>query len=193
MKTSEHLDSLAKPGNEFADRAIPWQMVITAGMATGHMKAADGFELGARANRPAATSFRKYMGEFRSRADRQALQFAQVFMGFQKAGGEGAIPLAFGLPKGSALPVAEITKAAQGIMLSAGEVSTLERRSTQREVLMTACLAVGAEEDTAKAQSVYGGEAATIPREVFVMAMASKLHEVAGYYDARKLDRPDRV
>ncbi|MCP5112017.1 MAG: hypothetical protein GY953_14405 [bacterium] len=192
-KTSEHLESLAKPGNEFADRAIPWRMVITAGMATGYVKVAEGFELGAKVNRAAATAFRKQMNDYRSQADRQALQFAQILMSFEKAGGEGAIPLAFSFPKGSTLPVAEVSKAAEGIMLSGTEVAAAERRSLEREVQMMACVAVGATEDVAKAQSIFSAENASVPRDVFVRAVAAKLHEMTKLYGRSKLGRPDRA
>lgn len=192
-KASEHLESLAKPGNEYADRAMPWRMVITGGMATGYMKVADGFQAGARANQIQATAFRRQMNEFRTQAERQALQFAQVVMGFQKAGSEGAVPLAFPFPKGSSLPVAEITKSAEGIMLSESEVATAERRSIEREIQRMACLVVGAEDDVAKAQGVFGAENATVGRNTFVMGAAVKLNELAGYFGPRKIDRPDRV
>ena len=192
-KASEHLESLAKPGSEYADRAMPWRMVITGGTASGYAKVADGYDYGAKANRTSASMFRQYMNEFRNRSDKQTLQFAEIFLGFRKVGGEGDIPIVFGYPSGSALPVSEITKAGQGIVLSESELATAERRSIEREVLMTACLAVGAEDDTAKAQGIFAGENVTIPRDAFLLAMTSKLHALSDVYAAKKLNRPDRV
>ena len=191
-KAEEHLDQVADPGSEFAAQAIPFQMVLTAGMATGNMKLADAFEAGARANPAGSVAFRRNMNEYRSIADRYSVQFAEAFLAFNKAAAEGPVPLAFGYPKGSALPVAEVTKANQGIALSEGEVATAARRSVEREVLMTACLAVGAEDDTAKTQQAFSGENASVPKNDFLLGMARKMNEVANYYSAYKMDRPDR-
>jgi len=190
---SEHLDSLAKPGNEYTDRAQPWRMVITGGLATGYMKAADSFEAGARANQASATAFRRQLNAYRTWANKMALQFGETVLAFQHTAREGDVPIAFAYPGSSALPVAELTKAAEGIMLSDTELATAERRALQRGVLMAACSAVGAEEDVTKAQEIFSGENVSVSKETFVLAMAGKLNELAQMYSSQKMHHPDRL
>ncbi len=193
LKTSEHLASLVKPDSEYADRAQPWRMVITGGLATGYMKIANACEQGSRANKAASSLFRKQMNDYRTHANRQALQFAQTYLAVLKANREGDVPIAFTFPQGSALSVSELAKLASGAALSDREMVMAERKSLRREVLLTACSAVGAEEDTAKAQKIFSTVPFTVPKATFLLGMAKKLHTLAGYYSPFKMDQPDRV
>ena len=192
-KTSDNLETLIAAGGEFAERAQPWRLILTGGMAAGFMDLAEGFELGARANPAASAGFRKYMSDYRSMADSQAVQFWQTLAEFEKTQHGGGVPLAFSFPKGSAMPVAEVGRAREGMMLSEAEVPGVQRRALQRAVLMMACRAVGAEEDPAKAQQAFAGESPSAPKDVFTIAMAKHLNELAQLYGPYKADRPDRL
>ncbi len=193
QKTSDNLETLAKPGSEFADRAQPWRLMITAGMAAGYMKIADAYEAGAKVNQGAAAEFRRVMADYRSQANRQAVQFFQTFAQLQQANAAGEVPIAFSFPQGSAQEVASLNKIAEGHVLSEREAAAAEQQSLQREVLLTVCNAVGAKQDTAKAQKIFAGENPVIPRETFLAAVAEELHRLGDIYSPRKLDKPDRV
>ena len=193
QKTSDNLESLSKATSEFADRAQPWQLVLTGGMATSWMKIANALEDGAEANEGAATVFRKFMNDFRSRANREAVQFYETFGEFQKANREGPVSIAFSFPQGSTVSVSELTRARKGVVPSDPEMVTAEQRSLQREVLMATCHAVGAKEDTAKAREIFSAESVTVPKDTFLFAMAEKFHELAHFYSQGKLQRPDRM
>lgn len=193
VKTSSNLEPLIKPDSEYAQRAQPWRLVITGGLASGYMELADAFENGFRKNKGASMLFRRYMNDYRQRANKQALQFGQTYLAFHKTGGTGDIPIAFSFPTGSVLRIAEVSRASQGIALSAQEVTTAERRALRRGVLLAACSAVGAGNDSAKARQIFSSGGATIPRNTFLTALAVKLHDVVSFYSPSKMDRPDRI
>jgi hypothetical protein len=192
-KAIDHLSEIARPGGEFADRAQPFRLVLAAGIAGGYADLAEAFEAGARMNQKAATEFRRRMNVYRSQANRRAVSFAEYYAAFRKAGPGDNIPIAFPYPSGSPLPVAELTKAGQGIMLSETELATAERRAIARAILMAACRAVGAEDDTAKAQQIFSGENVTVPKATFLLAMAKELSELAELYGPAKMNEPDKL
>jgi hypothetical protein len=193
LKAIDHLEPLIAPGGEFTERAQPFRLVLTAGLARGYMDLAEAFEAGARMNERAATEFRRRMNVYRSQANRRAMNFAESFLAFEKAGPGASIPIAFPYPSGNPLPVAELTKAGQGIALSETELATAERRAVERAILMTACTAVGAEDDTAKAQQVFSGQNVTVPKETFLLAMAKQLHALSQLYTPAKMNEPDKL
>lgn len=192
-KAIDHLSEIAQPGGEFAERAQPFRLVLAAGMASGYADLAEAFEAGARMNQKAATEFRRRMNVYRSQANRRAVSFAEYYAAFRKAGPGESIPIAFPYPSGSPLPVAELTKAGQGIVLSETELATAERRAIARAILMAACRAVGAEEDTAKAQQIFSGENVTVPKATFLLAMAKELSELGELYGPAKMNEPDKL
>lgn len=191
-KAIEHLSEIATPGGEFADRAQPFRLVLAAGIANGYADLAEAFEAGARMNQKAATDFRRRMNVYRSQANRRAVSFAEYYAAYRKAGPPDNVPIAFPYPSGSPLPVAELTRAGQGIVLSDTELATAERRAVARAILMSACRAVGAEEDTAKAQQIFSGQNVTVPKTTFLLAMAKELSQLAELYGPAKMNEPDK-
>ena len=181
-----------KPGNEYADRAQPWRMILTAGLASGYCEAADCYEAGSRTDTNMSTECRRRMNEYRSLGDKMATQFAETFMAFEQSNTEGNIPIVFGLPSGSAGAVVELERVAQGIALSENEMASAERQALKQGVLMITCSAVGAPDDTSKAQQLLTGENVTAPRDTFVLAIAQKLDEFSESYSPEKLGRPDK-
>lgn len=193
LKTSDHLEQIGRSENEFSARALPWRLVITSGLAGGFADLADSFEAGARVNKTNSTPFRRHVSEFRSRADRQALQFAETFQGFLKSSKDDKVTLAFAYPSGSLTPVAQLSKASTGILLAPPDLEDAQKRALERAIVRTTCLAVGAPEDTAKAQALFKAGSVEIPRAAFVTTMAGALHEEARIYAPGKLDQPDRL
>ncbi len=192
-KTADNLGQVISAGGPLAARALPWRLVLTAGLASGYMDIADALEQGGRANQAAATEFRRLMNNYRTMANRQVGAFYETNTAMKQADPAGPIPLAFSFPTGSALPVAELNRAREGAPVSEAEISAAERRVLQRAVLLKTSVAVGAEEDTAKAQQVFNAEDPTVPKDTFMLGTAKMLQEITGYYGPYKLDRPDRL
>ena len=144
MKTIEHLDNLLlKDTGEYAARALPWSLILTSGMAAGHMEAAGAYEKGAKLNKADLLAFRRQMDLNRSEAGRMVLQFADRFEAFNKLTLD-SVPLAFGVPRGSAAEVPQLLKVTTGAALSAVDVETAEQRVVERNVILAACKAIGA-------------------------------------------------
>ncbi|MCW5977488.1 MAG: hypothetical protein KIT09_05400 [Bryobacteraceae bacterium] len=193
LKTNDHLESLVKPGNEYAARAQPWRMVLSGGLASGYIELADTAEMGVRANPAAASRLRGQMNLYRKQANAEAVHFAETFLAFQKSRHEGAVPLTFTFPSGSAGAVPELTRLGQGMALSEAEQNSMERRVLGRALVLAAARAVGAGDDVAKGQQAFTGESMAIPKDTFTLAMASKLHELSKLYSRSKADQPERM
>ncbi len=193
LKTAEHLDQVARPDGEFTSRAQPWLLVVTAGMTRGYMQLADSFQHGGRANKANPTPFRRYSDEFFARSNRQALQFGQAFLNFQKSPKEASIELAMPYPKGNPMRHMALTKVENGILVTDDEVTAAEKQMLERGVLMATCRASGSKEDVAKAQQVFTQPPVKIPRETFMFAMAELLSEIAELYGPYRTYQPERL
>ena len=191
-KTLDNLDKVTASDNEFTARARPWLLVLTSGMARGYTELADRYETGARANRADPATFRKNMSACRTQASQQALHFAEVFGAFLK-GKDDSVPLAFPLPTGSAAPPLLLTRIATGILPSAADIDAAQKQNIDRTVLLAACAAAGAADDSAKAAEILKAPDAKVPRAVFVTAMANALFEQSQLYTRQKLDDPEKM
>jgi hypothetical protein len=192
MRTAEHLERLAKDDNAFTSRAQPWHLVLTAGMARAYMEMADQFEYGAKANRRDPTPFRRSMNEYRTYANRLALQFADTFEKFEKMNQDQEVVLEFGFPQGTAMQNPLLAKIGNGEMPQPALLGDALRQQLQTGVVLATCRAVGAPDDTAKGQELFKGGPVKVPREVFVLEMANQLHEFSVLYAPTKLNQPQR-
>ena len=192
-KTSDNLEPLVKADNQMAALAQPWQLILTAGMATGYMDVADAFEQGARANKSAPLAFNAVKDRYHNLASKEAAEFYQTYMEFKKTDQQGDIRLGFSFPKGNSMIVTELTRAAEGMKVSDAELTGAVKRALQRAVLLTTCLAVGAENDPAKAQLVFEDTEPAVSLNTFMLAMAKKLNEIANYYSPNKISNSERM
>ncbi len=193
LKADEHLYQLVRGSSEYATRAQAWRLVVTGGLSSGYMELAESYEAGTRSNRNNPSPFRKLMLEYRTRANEQALQFAETFLSFQKSHKDPNVELGFGPPKGSSARVADLSRAADGVVLRPFEVDLAAQRALERGVLLAACLAVGAPEDVAKTQELLRAGSTQVPRATFIYAMADQLNNLAQLYTRAKADQPDRL
>jgi hypothetical protein len=190
-KTLQNLDNLLATDNEYVARALPWALVLKAGVAQGYMDAAANFDLGAhRSHDPAA--FRRQVAEDRNTASVLALQFAEDFGKLDKIKGD-TITLEFTYPTGNAAPVSQFNRVASGIPLSPGETETAHRHSVERGVVLAACRAAGAANDTAKTEDLLKTGQAPVSRTVFMTAMADSLYRLSQLYLRDKLDEPQKM
>jgi hypothetical protein len=192
MKTADHLDRLIDQQNEYTARAIPWSLVLSAGMAAGYMQLADTYVAGARANKAHALDFRRKASEYRSAASRLTLRFAQNVDKMQQIP-VGPIPLAFGMPRGNAANPPALAQVAKGIELAPADVEAIQTLTIQRNVLLAACMAAGAPNDVAKTEELLSQPSANAPRPVFGNAVAQMLESEAKLYSRDKLDDPTKL
>ncbi len=190
-KAAEQLGKILNTDNEYTTRARAWRLILLAGLAQGHMDIANSYEMGGRQNKTNPTPFRKETMENRSSASNYATQFVEDFAKFSKAPVEAQIPLAFPAPPGSAARLPSLDKVATGLQPSIGEMESTRRDAVRRAVLLATCEAAGVSNDAAKVTEMLKSGSATVPREVFLKAMAGMLYEQAGLYGKQKLGRPD--
>jgi len=192
VKTLEHLDRLLAPDNEYSAKALPWSLVLTSGLATGYAELADHYELGARANKSDPAWFRRRVGEYRAIAKQLSLQYADRFTKFSQVKGD-TVTLAFGYPKGTATPSPQLTRVVNGIVLQQADVDLAQKHTLERDVLLAACRAAGAPDDSAKGESILKNPDAAVPRATFTMAMAETLYSLSQIYMPLKADEPEKL
>jgi len=192
VKASEHLDKLLASENEYSARARPWLLVLTSGTVRGYMDVADKLESGVREKKADPGGFRKYISNSRSTAGRLSLHFAETFMRFQK-GKDDPVPLAFSYPSGSALPVAELSKASAGMPLQPTEIEGAQKRAVERAILLETCRAAGAPDDTAKTLELFKSGNVQVSRATFLAGMADSLYQQAQLYDRKRQDDPEKL
>jgi hypothetical protein len=193
LKTSEHLENLARRESEYTGRIRPWRLVLLSGLMQGYLDMAEQFQTGARNNKGNPTPFRREMDQARSLGAKLALQFGEAYVEFQKVQPEGEVNLAFPYPvRGSLAMPAQMTKTATGVILAEGELGLMRRAMLQRGVIDAVCQAVGAKGDSARAQELLKNPPVSVPRGGFELAMAHGLFEAGQLFGPMKLSLPDR-
>ena len=193
LRTSQMLVKVARTDNAYTARALPWGLVVSSGLARAFRELGDRYELGARANRNNPTPFRRQVTVARGSASGEALQFAETFHRFLEVNKDPSIPLSFSCPIGNVAEPPQLGKVIKGMLLPPAEMESMQRAMLQRGVLMSACLAVGAPGDSAKASELFKNGNVQVPRDAFMAAMASSLYEESQLFGSSKLDQPNRT
>jgi hypothetical protein len=191
-KAAEHLEALTRSEGEETPRAYPWLLTLHAGLAAGYLELADGFEAGGRANKTNPTPFRKWMNDYRTHANRHTLAFVQHFQNYRSREAGETVPLAFPSAAGSAAQNPTVSKVAQGILATETEVADAQRRVIERQILLAQARATGSGGDVARMRELVRGGQYDMPRNGFLLAMASILLDQSQLYSERKQNMPDR-
>lgn len=194
LKTVEHLGRLTRSESEFTPRALPWRLVLTAGLSKAYYDLGEEFDSGAKANIFKPMPLRRVMSDYRTLAERRAMEFGEAFMQFEKAlKDQQTVALEFPFPTSDVAEIQDLKKIRAGSLLPEATMAVVERKMIERSVTQVACAAVGAPGDTAKAQALFQAGPVQAPREVFILAMVSNLHDQARVFVRTKLDKPDRL
>ncbi len=194
LKTVDHLGRLTRTENEFTSRALPWRLVLTAGLAKAYGDLADEFDSGAKANIFKPMPLRRVMSNYRTLAEGRAMEFGEAFIQFEKAlKDQQTVALEFPFPTSDAAEIQDLKKIRAGSLLPDASMAVIDRKMIERSVTQVACAAVGAPGDSAKAQTLFQATPVQAPREVFILAMVGNLHDQARLFVRTKLDKPDRM
>ena len=194
LKTADHLTRIAKTENEFSQRALPFRLIVTAGLAKTYMDLASDFDSGIKASKGASnTALFQGRAGYRTQAERWALEFGEAYLKFEKSTPEPTVKLEFGYPATSMADLPEVARIKDGALLGDAVMATVERRTMEQAVASVTGAAVGASGDPAKAQALFQSGSAQVPRDVFVLALANCLYDQAQLFDASRLDKPDRL
>jgi hypothetical protein len=193
VKTSETLQQLTRSDSEFASRARPWSIVISAGLAQGYAETAEAYEAGARANRANPTPFRKEVNQLRSRASAAAVEFAETVHAFLAADKAPTVLLAFENPTGAAAQPGGLRKVSSGAWIQDSERELLLTSMLQRGVLRSAGRVAGSPDDPAKTLEILKSGEAQAPRPVFLLGVAKMLYDSSELFGSMKMDQPVRL
>ena len=193
VKTSETLQQLTRSDSEFAVRARPWSIVISAGLAQGYAETAEAYEAGARANRANPTPFRKEVNQLRSRASAAAVELAETVHSFLEKDKAPTVLLAFENPTGAAAQPGGLRKVTGGAWIQDSERELLLTAMVQRGVLLSAGRAAGSPDDPAKTLEVLKSGEAQAPRPVFLSGVAKMLYDNSDLFGSMKMDQPNRM
>jgi hypothetical protein len=192
-KTSENLLQLTSGDSEFAGRARPWSILVSAGLAQGYSDLADAYEAGARANRQNPTPFRKQVAILRSMAAAASVEFTEGVHLFQAKDKDPNVTLAFEFPTGAATEPPNLRKVSAGMLMQDSEKDLLQAAMLQRGVLLAVTRAMNADGDAAKTLEQFKAGEPQTPRAVFLYAAARRLYDQSGLFGSTKLDQPNRL
>jgi hypothetical protein len=193
IKTGENLQQLTGGESEFAGKARPWSILVSAGLAQGYTDLAEAYEAGARANRPNPTPFRKQVSLLRSMAAASAIEMTEgvhLFLGKDK---DPNVLLAFEFPTGAAAEPPNLRKVSAGMLMQDSEAEQLRAAMVQHGVLLAVTRALDADGDAAKALERFRGGEPQTPRTIFLYAAAKRLYEQSDLFGTTKLDQPNRL
>ncbi len=193
LRTSENLERLIKTDNEFAARARPWSIVVSAGITRGFADLANTYDDGAKANRNNPMPFRKQSNTLRSMASSSALQFTEDVHQFLTKDKDAAVLLAFDYPPGSISPPPGMAKVAGGLLVQESEAASLQSAMLQRGVLSALSRVVASPDDTAGTLEKMKAPEVRVPRATFLLAVAQMLYQQSELFGGKQLDRPDRL
>jgi hypothetical protein len=190
--TLEQLTRLTENRNDYTARAIPWELVLTTGLAAGYIELADDYAKGARTNPANAMAFRRKAAEYRNLANPLVLQAARAVDKLEQLP-PGSITLTFGRPRGNLTPSPALYKIAAGLRITDAEANAAPAQARERNVLLSACIAVGAPNDSAKASEILSHASTITPRAAFAGAMADMIEKTSTLYSRNELDLPDKL
>jgi hypothetical protein len=192
MKTPDDLDHLIETQNEYSARALPWSLMLTSGVAAAYVELAEAYGTGARLNPANAVTFRRTASEYRTVANPLVLRFAKNIDKLDQLP-PGSITLAFPPPKGSPVMPPALARVAAGMSISAADADAMTPRVVDRNVLLSACLAIGAANEVAKTREVLGHASTITPKSTFLTGLAQMVELNAGLYERDKLDNTERL
>lgn len=195
LKASDNLANLSKSENEFAARALPWSMVITAGIAKGYIDLAENFDAGARANRANPMPFRRQAVLFRGYASNAALQTAESLHKFltTPAVKAPAVGLDFPYPAGSPNEPVQLQRVAKGMLFPEAEIESLQKAMMQRGVIQATAALTGSGEDAAAAAALFAKGNVQVKTEAYLLGLAKTMVDQADLFGPKQLDQPNRA
>jgi hypothetical protein len=193
LKTLDNLSHLTADQSEFTAKSRPWEIIVGAGVARGYVDLSDACEAAIHKSPARASEIRRQMSAWRANANGTALELADSFQKFAALNKADSIPLEFTWPPaGNAAVPLQRDRFASGAPVSAGDLEALEQGMVRRGVLLAAARAVGAGEDTAKAQEVFHQPKPAVTTETFMTGMGQALYDLSALYGPKKLDTPNR-
>jgi hypothetical protein len=120
----------------------------------------------------------------------RSTEILHVFLDRQK---DPNVAFVSALPAGSATPPPALKRIASGILIQDAERDALQRATLQCRVLLSMCRATGNKEDSAKALEMFKAGDVHVPRDVFLLSVATSLHQLTDLFVPAKLDQPNRT
>jgi hypothetical protein len=191
LKTLDHLDGILDSDSEYTARAVPWSLLLCSGLANGYTDLADHYQAGGKKNKAAPGNFFRFVGNYRSLANRLTLRFADNFAKHGDIKGD-SVMVVFNFPPGSAEPVGQLDTVAAGNLLPASVADQTETRALQRGIILAMARAAGSPDDAAKAQEALKANHGKIPRNTYLMAMANALFDASELYSARQINDSEK-
>ena len=193
MRASENLTKLTGSDNEYRTRANAWLAVLSAGMTKGYLEIAEAYDAGAHANHDNPLIFRRQAGNVRTMAKGTLLQFAEAMHYFNDKGKDPNVEFEFGAPSGRLADIPNLIKVAKGVMPPPADAESTQTTAVQKGVVWSTAHAVGAGEDASKAADLFKTSPVQVPREKFMLGMATALADEADVFGPKQLDEPQRL
>lgn len=193
LKTTEHLRRIIRTDNEFTQRALPFRLVVSSGLAQAYLELAGDCQKGLKTEPQTPGPLRQAMANYRLHAESRALEFAETFIQFRKVNQDKIIALEFPFPTLRAADVPERVKVQGGALLSPDAMTLVDQKVIERTMADAAAAAVGAADDLAKGRTAFESGKAEVPREVFMHAMLQSLYNQSELFGRGAMNKFDRL
>jgi hypothetical protein len=193
LKTTEHLRRIIRTDNEFTQRALPWRLAVSSGLAQVYLDLASDCQKGVSANPQTPGPVRQAMSNYRLMAETRVLEFAETFIQFRKVYKEPTVTLDFAFPTVNVADILERGKVQAGTLPSAEMMASVERRMMERAIADAVAASVGAPGDIAKGRAAFQGGRAQVSREVFMAAMLKSLYNQTELFSREAMNKLDRL
>ena len=135
-KAVEHLEKLKRSeGSPYVVRARVWRIILTAGIAHGHLEMAEAYAAGSRITGANKTALLLKKVAHLKEARRHAFYALESYEAFFKESSEQPVVLEFPFRKGSAAPVTELNRVYDGLDLGAEQRGPVKVKALDRGVV----------------------------------------------------------
>jgi hypothetical protein len=193
LKTTEHLRRIIRTDNEYTARAIPFRLVVSAGIAEAYYDLAAEIQKGVRASRQPPAALRKSLNDHRVMAETRALEFTETLIAYTKSPKQDPVLLDFAFPPLGPSEPKQLAQIREGGLLAPEVMALVEQRMVERGVPRAVQAAVGAPDDPDKAKAAFQAGKAQVPREVFLRAILQTLYKECGLFSRTAMNKPDRL
>ena len=183
-KTVEHLENLERSeGSPHVPRARIWRIILTFGIAHGHLEMAEAYSAGSRITGANKTALLLGKGTHLKEARRHAFYALEASEAFFKESSDQPVVLEFPFPKGTAAPVTELERVYGGLPLGAEQRGPVKVKALDRGVVRAVSTVLTSADDSAGAQQALQSGRAEVPLARFLLAVATMMEKFSPIFD----------
>jgi hypothetical protein len=187
----EELLTASDGGDEWAQRAVVWHGLLTAGLARGNAAVAESCRLGTEENPDLIQIVGGPMQQAQRDARQGIITFVEGLGSFESAIGTGDLVLEIPFPPGEQSESSLLASLEAGEQISDAQLQSTIQQTLSRGVMETVALMVGSGDDLAKAQSMLESGPVTVGADEVKLVVANYLVDMSTAFTKEQMDEPN--